>query len=718
MGSPPLYPNYPDDGPNGSHPSPPDPARPNNTDKPKDPGSTLGVSSNDTTAPHPELNPNPKSNTDTNHDSLPPGERTRAAHQAARASGVDDLLSVIGNLGDQLEAFKQMRQDHEAEALRLADLEQAIAQRETDVAAEEARQAEQRAKLSTAHAAIKTETQRLAEREQTLTQREQAIAQRESEAEALCEQTRGLAEQTAAERAEAQNRLRAVEERESLARALHAAAQEQINASAEAAADRLSAKRWRELAEAERAEANATREQTQKLNEEADAIRAELESTRSDLSAKLEASRHSEEASMAEWERLSEETASLRKKLAAAEKETESLRAGSLTADAVERMVDAEVARARTTWEREHPAPTTSETAPPADEHHLNALRKALDEANARAEKAEASLRKAMDVSTPATGSPSAHGAPPADWERQLRKRDQAIRALKEHLEAAESKALERDQLFKLREQVNAEREQAKAMARVAQRKSARSSAGVTTLCLAIALIASAACAWWLAGHFSPATYLAEATIAPDEREGALNPSHAESWTLYHKKLINDPVFIEKASERLAARGFQDMGSPALLRDAIRTRIDIDDAEGAGLTLALRGVGASSTERALDIFVNTLINHANAARDLRLDRTSTIIAAAADAGDRPVDDPRAKLFGIILGALGAIVLIAFTLLSRWLARAPIATGEALLDLNDSTMGYTEQAAAMHATDPDTTRSHATEHERHDASRDN
>lgn len=494
-----------------------------------------------------------------------------------------------------------------------------------------------------------------------------------------------------------------------MARAMQAAAREQIDAASIAMAESHSARTWREQAEATRAEAESTR--------------AELHETRQQFAEQLEASRRGEQASMAEWEQLSEETASLRKKLAAAEREAESVRQSSLTAEAVEQLVEEAVAAARIQWGAERAGDATlidgqaPHSAQEADDRlaalqqqaadsakELATERSKLEALRQRAEQAEQALEKLK--SAPASSAPPQTGSTaPADWEKQIRKRDQAIRALKEHLEAAESKALERDQLFRLREEVNAERDRVRTLAKITQRKAARSSGAMATLLLTIALIVGAFGSWMMAGHFAPATYLAEAVIAPDEREGVLRTSHVESWTLYHRSLLGDPVFIERAAERLQARGFNDMGTPVQLRQAIANRMDITGNESGGLIITLRGVGSAPTERALDVFVTTLINQANAARDLRLDRTSSVVTAAASSGDLPIEDPRTKVFGIIFGSLAALTLIVFAFVSRWLASAPINAGDHIVDLSDSTHGYDAHLAepVPHRDEPDNSR---------------
>jgi len=391
---------------------------------------------------------------------------------------------------------------------------------------------------------------------------------------------------------------------------------------------------------------------------------------------------------------------------------------------AVEALVEEAVEAARSRWESERSGDATlldkkTPRVPSDSDDRLAALqqqaadsakelaaeRSNLEALRHRAEQAERALEELRNAPTSVTTPASSPAGAPADWEKQIRKRDQAIRALKEHLEAAESKALESDQLFKLREEVSAERDQVRVLAKSTQLKAARSSGALATMFLAIALVVGAFGSWMMAGHFSPATYLAEATIAPDEREGALRSSHVESWTMYHRSLLNDPVFIERAAERLQARGFTEMGTPVLLRRVIADRMHITGSDGGGLTISLRGIGSTPTERALDIFVATLINQANAARDLRLDRTSSVVIAAASSGDRPVEDPRTRLFGIIFGALAAVMLIAFALVSRWIANAPINTGDHLVDLSDTTHGYESQFAdpGSRHSDPEATR---------------
>lgn len=686
MGSPPLYPQFDDEG------------------------NATGEAAATNAPAHPAAEPVPSD------APSPPPQATDNAAKPAPAAGpasVDEILSVIGGLGGQLEAFKAMRAEHEAEAHRLEELERQLNQQRADFEAESSRQAELKAKLTAAHAAMKAQQEQLAQRESTLAEREAELAQRdqtlrtrEAEAQSRFEQAQQLTEQAEAAMADLAEQQQRLSERESLAQALHAAAQSHIDATACSLAQAHNNEDWRQQAESSQADAVAAR--------------AELEETRTKLAEQLEASRRDEQASMAEWEHLSEETANLRKKLDAAEREADRLRQTSLTSETVEQMVEEAVAAAKQQWDSEHAASqarSANETlidndatlAHPNADERLSALQeeaaesaRALAAEQSRTESLQCQLEQAqqaiealkqqaaLTAASPAAPLPAQPGnGAPADWEKQIRKRDQAIRALKEHLEAAEAKALERDQLFKLREQVDAEHEQVKALARVTQRKAARTGGAMATLFLMIALVASAAGAWYMAGHFSPAVYLAEATFAPDQREGKLNPGHVESWTLYHQSLVNDPVFIEKAAERLAARGFADMGTPALLRSAIADRMDIIHANEGGLTVSLKGVGSTSTERALDIFVSTLINQANAARDLRLDRTSSVIVASAASGDRPIEDPRTKLFGFIFAGLAAITLLSFTLVSRWLASAPINAGDTILDLNDSTHGFEE-----------------------------
>ncbi|MBC7835290.1 MAG: hypothetical protein H7Y88_09355 [Phycisphaerales bacterium] len=157
------------------------------------------------------------------------------------------------------------------------------------------------------------------------------------------------------------------------------------------------------------------------------------------------------------------------------------------------------------------------------------------------------------------------------------------------------------------------------------------------------------ALSWAITAQVAPATYVARATISAER--GGITPSDTElqGWQVFHEDLAIDPRMMEAASERFRQRGLETLGTPAEVQSWYKAGMFASSSQDGQLTLELRGVGASRTQRELDTFVTAMVSVANAGRAARTDAMATAIIEPAKAGDEPVADQRLLYAGGMAG---------------------------------------------------------------------
>jgi|GEM_PF-6567967 len=198
--------------------------------------------------------------------------------------------------------------------------------------------------------------------------------------------------------------------------------------------------------------------------------------------------------------------------------------------------------------------------------------------------------------------------------------------------------------------------------------KDARGKATTAAFFMACAAAIIGGIAWLAAGQLAPETYLAKATLAADSRERKLTDAELEEWRNFHRAMLDDPRFLQFASERMAKQGIASLATPGSLKDRLRADLSTFDNVPGELTLQMKGVGKERLERDLQAIAVAVQSQARDARERRVDGASTVISESAKAGEGPVESERiyyaAALWGGSLLILGLITGFIWRRLSQ------------------------------------------------------
>ena len=162
---------------------------------------------------------------------------------------------------------------------------------------------------------------------------------------------------------------------------------------------------------------------------------------------------------------------------------------------------------------------------------------------------------------------------------------------------------------------------------------------------------------WAVVTRIFPATYAAAAVVSADFQGVAVKPGEIEAWQAFHEELARDPNLMSRVAERMAQRGFIDLGQPAVVKTMVDADMTVTSPKDGVLAFELRGLGQDATARKLDTFVTTLVAEANALRQRRTDPSTTIVSERARAGVDPIEDPRLEYAGMGIGVGGAFAFL-------------------------------------------------------------
>ena len=185
------------------------------------------------------------------------------------------------------------------------------------------------------------------------------------------------------------------------------------------------------------------------------------------------------------------------------------------------------------------------------------------------------------------------------------------------------------------------------------EQRAARGTGAVFAACACVVIGIVGGLAWTIAGVVAPATYAAQATLAPKDAQAA-PPEELKAWTDSHLALVKDPTTYAEAAEYFTRRGVEPLASPA----AVQQRFSADlyahsDTPGA-ITLELRGPGREHTTRDLETFLSALLARSEASRGMRGDALVPFVFAQPKAGDEPLSSERLVYAAAI--CTGGIVL--------------------------------------------------------------
>lgn len=264
----------------------------------------------------------------------------------------------------------------------------------------------------------------------------------------------------------------------------------------------------------------------------------------------------------------------------------------------------------------------------------------------------------------------------------ELQRAQEHISHKKSELEDASKHREDAERLMLVAQERNAEADRA---IRRAEIRASKGRASVFVAALTFALAVGAAGAWFGVQAFVPATYIASARVALDDRGIEVTPKEVNAWRDFVATLAEDPQFLERASQRMRSRGFADVGTPTDLRRVLDERLDVTTSSPDEIELALRGQGAGPTERFLDTLSTAMVAYANDTRQLRVDQASSRVIAHAKSAEAPAEDPRLMAFGIAFGAAAGLILIGFVLVWRSL-RAGLGRDEPTEDIPAGVIG--------------------------------
>ncbi|MDQ7013344.1 MAG: hypothetical protein Q9O74_05535 [Planctomycetota bacterium] len=243
---------------------------------------------------------------------------------------------------------------------------------------------------------------------------------------------------------------------------------------------------------------------------------------------------------------------------------------------------------------------------------------------------------------------------------QRLRRARQLLRehaSKADHVEEVLAQRMEQceDVLSRRRELVQAREVIERAHKKVVSTKSRSGAAAMVFFGLGtLALLAGIS--WAVVTRSFPARYAASGVLAAEFTETSPTPEALKSWQEFHEKLLLDPQLMSHCAERLAQRGFAELGQPAALKVMLKNEMTWSSPEPGKLMFELKGQGREATARALETYLTSLIAQSSALRQRRSETSTTVIAEPVQAGNEPIEDPRLAYAGIGLGA-GALLCL-------------------------------------------------------------
>lgn len=261
------------------------------------------------------------------------------------------------------------------------------------------------------------------------------------------------------------------------------------------------------------------------------------------------------------------------------------------------------------------------------------------------------------------------------DRARKIRKAGEALATRFEQCEI----------VLSMRQDVLSSKRSVEAVHRQQTAREARGKATTAAFFLTCAAGILAGVSWLASGQVAPETFLAKVTLSADTRDRKLSDSDLEEWRNFHKSMLDDPRFLQFASERLAKQGIPALGTPGALKERMKADIIVSDPNPGELTLQMKGVGKEKLERDLQAIALAIQSQAREARERRIDGASTIVAEAAKAGDGPVESQRiyfaAGIWAGLLIVLGGVTGFVWRRLSQ--AKLQFEAGNSLETLEDN-----------------------------------
>lgn len=621
-----------------------------------------------------------------------------AAGQTSRDHG--GLLSVLDSVQREIEALKAAGMDAERRTAELAA-------REAQFMAKEAALRDRAAEIESERSALDQAKGAFERRGAELDQREQACLESLQQAEQARAETESMRRQLADASTELEQRESDLTRREAALQEATGQVQQELQRARTEAEEAVESRlRLEEAAKERAAEHEQTLLRLRSDLETAKKREANASSKLSDLQKQLEQARS---AAAAGDSKSSEAVTRLQKQVAEHDSErarlTQALEAAAQELEALRTQAAARAEASESASGLEQELAQRDERCAELDEA-LREARAEIESLRNEADRARAQARSFEGIDIAATPFNESRRARLERMKSLLEERAKKVLRAKKALEerardlealseqksgdaaardreAMQQRSQEANRVMAERAAIAQERTTLAALIERAQTRASRSQAAGIMFLFFATMLTIAAGAWVVAGHFAPATYLAQSRISMEQGGRSGDPAAVRAWTEFHQTLASDPQVVERTADRLRRFGFTDLSTPGEVGAYIGDNLEVAPGAKGEVALTLKGVGGSRTERILSTLTESVVAMANESRDRRLDRTGTVIAAAAALDEQPVADPRFELFGIIAGGAALFAFMVWLVAWRTLARRkPLIETEAAVATND------------------------------------
>ena len=184
--------------------------------------------------------------------------------------------------------------------------------------------------------------------------------------------------------------------------------------------------------------------------------------------------------------------------------------------------------------------------------------------------------------------------------------------------------------------------------ASLGQREAKLSTMKVLAL-LSVVVTFLAGLSWAVAGHVSPATFVARAVVQVEPGQPNVTEHSLAAWQVFHESIGEDPRLIEFAAERFRQRGIASLGTPGSLSAFLRESSSAQYGSDGSVVLEMQARGRERAARLLETYALSLVAFSEAGRAQREDGLRTSLRGEPTVLDEPVADARPMTAGAILG---------------------------------------------------------------------
>jgi hypothetical protein len=195
-----------------------------------------------------------------------------------------------------------------------------------------------------------------------------------------------------------------------------------------------------------------------------------------------------------------------------------------------------------------------------------------------------------------------------------------------------------------------------------AQSKVAKSKTAATLAYSLMTLLGLGAASWAVSGFVSKPENAARVLLVADETNYA-RPEQRSEWQRRIEGLVDDPAFLDDASQRMRNDGFSQLGTPAALQTFLKNDVRITGTEPGKIALEARGEGDQPV-RVLRALSNAYVSQSNATAERSADGLTMTVPEEAKIDGPPISDPRPLTAAVIFLTLTGLTTIAGALIWR------------------------------------------------------